>query len=104
MEAKKPSVINDELDLGILLKIIRKNIIWVMVLIILGVSLAFLKVRYTQPLYQSKAVVKIGEKNEMNQLMQLENIYETNLNTELTRLNSKSLFEKAIQRLGITHF
>mgnify|MGYP006170646617 CR=1 FL=1 len=106
METKKPSAINDELDLGILLKIIRKNLIWVILLIALGITLAFLKVRYTQPLYQAKSVVKIGEKNDVNQLMQLENIYETNINTELTRLNSKSLFEKAIQKLplGVSYF
>ena len=73
MEAKKPSAINDEFDLGILLKIVRKNLVWIILLLLVGISAAFLKVRYTQPLFQSKAVVKIGEKNEINQLMELEN-------------------------------
>jgi tyrosine-protein kinase Etk/Wzc len=106
MEEKKPSVFNDEFDLGIALKIIRKNIIWVILLVVIGFTFAFLKVRYTQPVFDANAIVKIGDKNDVNQLMQLENIYETNINSELTRLNSKSLFEKAIQKLplGVSYF
>ena len=68
MNKDKLSLLNDEFDLGLAILIIRKNLHWIFLLTLIGVSVSFFVNRYTLPLYESNSIVKIGEKNEVNKL------------------------------------
>lgn len=101
MSKEKISILNDEFDLGIALLIIRKNLWYILGLVALGFCVAFFVNRYTSPQYSASGTVKISEKNEVNQMMNFENIYETNLIGELSRLNSKKMLSEALARLNL---
>jgi len=101
MENDKLSLLNDEFDLALAILIIKRNISWIFLFTILGASLSFFINRYTLPLFESNSIIKIGDKNEVNRVMKFENIYETNIDGELSRLKSKKMLGAAISRLPI---
>ena len=101
MERKKISLLNDDFDLALALKITKRSMVWVVFLLALGYTLAFLYNRYTQPVYQAKAIVKIGENNNINKIMQFENIYEMSIAGEIELIRSKSLIKRAVQNLPL---
>ena len=101
MEKEKLSILNDEFDLGLAILIIRKNSFFILLSILIGFCLAFFINRYTSPEYSASSIVKISEKNEVNQMMNFENIYETNLVAELSRLKSKKMLSEALRSLNL---
>ena len=101
MDKKKLSLLNDEFDLGLAILIIRKNLHWIILLTLIGASVSFFINRYTLPLFESASIIKIGEKNEVNKVMKFDNIYETNINGELSRVKSKKMLSSAISKLPI---
>ena len=101
MENEKLSILNDEFDLGLAILIIRKNLISIFFSISIGFCIAFFINRYTTPQYSASSIVKISEKNNVNQMMNFENIYETNLIAELSRLKSNKMLSEALKTLNI---
>ncbi|MFT6716492.1 MAG: tyrosine-protein kinase Etk/Wzc [Saprospiraceae bacterium] len=101
MENPKSSLINDEFEIGLAIAIVRKNFIWLILLVILGFVTAKLTIRYSKPVYESMAVVKIDERNEIGRMMKYENIYESNIIGEVTRIKSLKLFEKSTAHLPL---
>ena len=101
MEKEKLSLLNDEFDLSLALLIIRKNLLLIFLFLVLGFTAAFFINRYSTPKYTSNSIVKIGDKNEVNRVMNFQNIYETNLNGELSRLNSKKMLSDALTPLQL---
>ena len=101
MEKEKLSLLNDEFDLSLALLIIRKNLLLIFLFLVLGFTAAFFINRYSTPKYTSNSIVKIGDKNEVNRVMNFQNIYETNLNGELSRLNSKKMLSDALTPLEL---
>tara|TARA_B100000683_G_C12510918_1_gene560751 strand:+ start:16831 stop:19122 length:2292 start_codon:yes stop_codon:yes gene_type:complete len=67
----------------------------------MGAGFAFFVNRYTTPTYYASSVVKISEKNDVNQMMNFENIYETNLVAEMSRLKSKKMLSEALADLKL---
>ena len=101
MEKNKLSLLNDDFDLGLAILVIRRNIHWLLLFTFLGAGLSFFVNRYTLPLFESNSTIKIGDKNEVNRVMKFENIYETNIDGELSRLKSKKMLSSAIAKLPI---
>lgn len=93
--------INDEFDLGLALSLIRKSLLRISLFCLIGFIAAFIKIRYSMPEYEARATVKIEDKNEMGSVMQYENIYESNINGEISRLKSMKLFEQATMHLPL---
>jgi len=107
MAAKKNiSLLNDDFDLSLVLIIVKKSLPWTIFLLTVGYIGAALYNRYTTPIYQSNTVVKIGENNNVNKIMQFENIYEMALAGELELIGSKTLFKRALKELPlhVTYF
>ena len=101
MEKEKLSILNDEFDLGLAILIIRKNLISIILSISIGFCIAFFINRYTTPQYSASSIVKISEKNDVNQMMNFENIYETNLVAELSRLKTNKMLSEALNTLNV---
>ena len=101
MEKEKLSILNDEFDLSLAILIIRKNLLFIVLSIFLGFCIAFFINRYTTPQYYSSSIVKISEKNDVNQMMNFENIYETNLVAELSRLKTNKMLSEALNTLNV---
>ena len=56
------------LDVGTLLLVARRSLLWVLLLIGLGITSSWLYLRYTKPVYKSASLLKIDERTEANDL------------------------------------
>lgn len=95
-------VVNKDFNITIARVIIRRY--WWMAILAIGFMsmLAFIYLRYTKPLYESRIVVQLGEKDKGKELLEIENINsKDNISSELELLRSELLFDLAIQQLNI---
>src|SRR5688572_31706187 len=57
-----------EIDFVTLLVVTRKSLIWIVLLILLGLSASYLFIRYTKPVYRSSSVIKLDEQSQAGAL------------------------------------
>ncbi|MGV3641793.1 MAG: GumC family protein [Adhaeribacter sp.] len=57
-----------EIDFATLLVVTRKSLIWIVLLIILGLSASYLFIRYTKPVFRSSSVIKLDEQSQAGAL------------------------------------
>ena len=78
MAKKKISHLNEEFDVKLFAIIARKNFYILILLMIVSVITAFIYLRYTHPIYQSDAIIKIGSQNNANKILNMQSapIYE----------------------------
>lgn len=99
--------LNSALDFGLLLHIIKK-VKWVfLALFIVSGVLAFLYLRYSQPIYESKATLQIND-NKADQVLRLEGINQNeNIMAEvIEQIHSKVFLKRIVEKLdiGVSYF
>jgi capsular exopolysaccharide synthesis family protein len=57
-----------EIDFVTLLVVTRKSLIWIVLLIMLGLSASYLFIRYTKPVFRSSSVIKLDEQSQAGAL------------------------------------
>ncbi|MFP4089426.1 MAG: polysaccharide biosynthesis tyrosine autokinase [Cyclobacteriaceae bacterium] len=87
----------DGIDLNKLLQTARKNIVWIILILILTNSLAFLYLRYTRPVYESTSILKLDIKSEAN-ILGFSNVNQNldNLAGEIELLRSNMFFNRVV--------
>lgn len=97
------SFLNSEFDLGLFLFILKKNLIWFVVLFTLAGACAFLFLRYTLPVFESSAVLQIRNSNSASSVLQVENLYggDDDISADLEFIRSKEFFIRAISDLPL---
>ena len=73
MGRKKISNLNEEFDLKLFAIIARKNFYLLFINITIFLTLSYLYLRYTHPVYISETVLKIGTVNNANAVLNLQN-------------------------------
>lgn len=95
-----------DLDLGKILGILRKSLLWIILLNTLTISLAWLYLRYTKPVYESSSDLKITVENEKN-MQALSSVIglgvkeEDNLAGELEFMRSEIISNVVIDNLDL---
>ncbi|RDC64997.1 polysaccharide biosynthesis tyrosine autokinase [Adhaeribacter pallidiroseus] len=94
-----------DIDFIMLLSLVRKSLIWVALLIVLGLIGSFLFLRYTKPLYKSSSTLKIDEQSEAGRLGldgTIENQQNlSNLSGEIEIIKSNLTYERLQQKLPL---
>jgi capsular exopolysaccharide synthesis family protein len=94
-----------DVDFIMLLSIVRKSLVWVILLVFLGLTGAYLFIRYTKPLYKSSSTLKIDEQSEAGRLglgVDVENQQAiANLSGEIEIIKSNLIYEKLKQKLPL---
>ncbi len=96
---------SSDIDFIMLLSLIRKSLVWVALLIVMGLIGAFLFLRYTKPLFKSSSTLKIDEQSEAGRLG-LEGSIEnqqtlSNLSGEIEIIKSNFTYERLQQKLPL---
>lgn len=95
-------VINKDFNVSIARVILRRNWWIALAAILLMILFAFLYLRYTKPLYESRIVIQLGEKDKGKELLEIENINtKDNISSELELLRSELLFDFALEKLNL---
>jgi hypothetical protein len=100
---KEPfSNFNTDFDLGLFLYVFKKNILWIILFVGVAVLGSFLYLRYTSPIYQSNAIIQIEKSNKANQLLKVDDYYETgDISSEIELLRSNLIAKNAIKQLPL---
>ena len=98
MSSQKSKIyINTTFDLKILNIVVKRNWYWCAIISILFFVSAFLYVRYTKPVYESKMLIQLNSDNQGADLLGFEDaIKEGAIAKEIELLRSQLLFEKAV--------
>jgi len=96
------SGLNKDLDIDIAKSVFKKNWFYVPIIVLIGLSLAFIYLRYSKPLYQSSAIIQRTSKDEGQKILEIDNFnHEDNLQQDVELLKSTFLLEKALKNLNL---
>ncbi len=101
MTRKKISNINDELDIKLLLRIIQKNLYFIISIFFFSFVFALLYLRWTPETYQSTAIIQIQTENQANKVFSTDNIYDENLAKQIELLTSPVFLDRAFRKLPL---
>ena len=93
---------SSEFELGLFLYILRKSVIWILLILFLSFIGALIYLRYTVPMYESNLVLQISSQNTAGKVLNVEDIYEQDdISAHIELLRSKFLLNRAIQSLPL---
>ena len=100
---KKVSNLNKDFDADIMFAVLKRNW-WVLpILIVMAISMSYVYLRYTKPLYQSTAVIQRSSQDEGKRVLDIEGFeHEDNLSEDVELLKSTFLLEKALRNLSLS--
>jgi len=107
MEKKPVPILNQDFDLQLFLYITRKNLIWIVTVLLVSAFASFLYLRYTTPLYESYAIIQLTDDNESLDLLNREEKFQqNNIAQELELLRSPVFLQRMLDSLPleVTYF
>ncbi len=95
--------ISSEFELGLFLFLARKSIIWVMIIFAIAFGGAFLYLRYTPYIYESKGVLQIKTSNTASRVLNVQSMYETEdaLAQGIELMRSKVFLKRVLSKLPL---
>lgn len=104
MKIKPIPQINQDFDLGLLYLIFKKNIFWIVISAFICGLLAFLILRYTKPVYISKAEIQLTNDESANSILRdgIMSYPEENLAKEIELIRSPVFIKRVINRLPLS--
>lgn len=102
MTERKISNLNDDFDLKLFFKVIRKNIAWILLFFVIAFLMAFLYLRYTYPIYESKSIIQIAlaDKNS-KMLLDREFTAKSDLPGKIELLRSQTFLDRVFNKLPL---
>ncbi len=95
--------VNTSFDLKVLKIVIKRNWYWCAIISILLFVGAFIYVRYTKPVYESRMLIQLNSENQGADVLDFKDMRkEGTIAKEIELLRSQMLFEKAVSDLPLT--
>lgn len=103
MDLQKPKIsLNTTFDLEIFKLILKKNWYWTIVIFGFFSAIAFVYLRYTKPIYESKILIQIQNENQSEDIFGFkEAMGESSLSKDIEIIKSQRLFNKTISDLPL---
>ena len=93
---------SNEFDLGLFVYIVKRTLVWIGMFLVLAFGAAYLYLRYTAPTYASSVVLQLGQSNNAQTVLKVNNLMEdNNLQADVQLLRSKFFIAKAVERLPL---
>ncbi len=96
--------LNNNFDIGIIAFLFNKSKIFILIFFVLSFTLAFLYLRYSQSIYESKAVLQIIDSHKTEAILKLNNV-ENNENVlaeAVEQIRSKEFLRRVVEKLDIS--
>lgn len=103
MKGQKNKIfVNTSFDFEVLKLVIKRNWYWCVLIFALLSVTAFLYLRYTKPVYESRMLIQINSENQGADLLDFKDMrQESSISKEIELLRSQMLFKKAISDLPL---
>ena len=103
-ESYKERITNfsNEFELGLFLFIVRGSLLWIVLCMLTALASAFVYLRYTAPIYESRAVIQLRERNTAKQVLSMNTFGEDqNLLADVELMRSKFFLALVIDRMPL---
>jgi len=100
-------IVNTDFDTVVFSNVFKRTWYWFPLIFAVCGSLAFLYLRYTKPIFESKTILQITQTDQSADVLNFQNINtQENLSKEIELLRSEFLFQSAIKSLNleVSHF
>lgn len=98
---KKISTLNDELDIKLFIYIAKKNVFFPIAFVVLALTGAYLYLRYTQPVYQTSAILQLSNENQANRILPTAALYEDDIAKQIELLRSSVFLQRSLSKLPL---
>ncbi|MCB0788248.1 MAG: hypothetical protein KDB75_02985, partial [Flavobacteriales bacterium] len=93
---------SNEFELGLFLYIVRRSLLWIVLILLLSFAAANLYLRYTPPTFESRTVLQLGNTNSAQKVLEVGKFYEdNNLQSTVELLRSRFFIAKVLDRLPL---
>ena len=91
-------------DIGVIAFLFNKSRIWIALAFIISFSFAFIYLRYSQPIYESRAIVQINDANKADDILKLSNMGNNGniLAEAIEQIRSKVFLKRVVEKLDIS--
>jgi uncharacterized protein involved in exopolysaccharide biosynthesis len=94
-------IVNKDFKPNIFFLVLRRNWYFTPIILALFLSMAFLYLRYTPPVYESKSIVQLGDKDQGQEILDIKSFSEKkDLSKTTELLHSQFLFERTINSMS----
>jgi capsular exopolysaccharide synthesis family protein len=102
MSEKKITTFNEDFDFNLFKKVIRKNLAWVFLFAVIAFLMAFLYLRYTYPIFESKAIIQVTMANSSSKILLDKNFQSsTDLPRKIELLKSATFLSRVFNKLPL---
>ncbi|MBK9418926.1 MAG: polysaccharide biosynthesis tyrosine autokinase [Flavobacteriales bacterium] len=93
---------SNEFELGLFIHIVRRSLLWIILVMLLALASAFIYLRYTAPTYSTRSILQLRESNTAQQILNVETFVEDkNLQADVELMRSPFFVGKALDRLDL---
>jgi capsular exopolysaccharide synthesis family protein len=102
MSEKKITTFNEDFDFNLFKKVIRKNLAWIFLFAVIAFLMAFLYLRYTYPIFESKAIIQVTMANQNSKILLDKNFQSsTDLPGKIELLKSATFLSRVFNKLPL---
>lgn len=99
---KKIPMFNDTFDMTKLIHVVKKSFLFYVLFGAIGLSIAYLYLRYTPLRYEADAIIQINEEQRSAELLKIENIYgNVSLNQIIELIRSREFLKRTLIELNL---
>ncbi len=94
--------VNDELDFHLFWKILKKNLLLIVMIFVVCLLFAFAFIRYSVPVYSTRSVIQVDDNNESTYVLKNENVVkEDNIFKKLDFIRSPAFLSRVFNKLPL---
>jgi tyrosine-protein kinase Etk/Wzc len=95
---------SSEFELGLFILIAKKSLIWIFIFFSISIGSIYLYLRYTQPIFESRATIQLTNSNKANDILQVGQPFENNnkLAEAIEVLKSQVFLQRVVKKLNLS--
>ena len=95
---------NTNFDIGVIAFLFNKSKFFIALFFLISFSIAFLYLRYSQPVYESKAVLQINDANKADEILKINSFDNSNnlIAEKIEQIKSRVFLRRVVEKLDIS--
>ena len=99
---RKIPLLNDSLDMNKLVRVMKRNILYYLIIILLSIFACYAYLRYTPPLYDTFSIIQINEEQQGSGILEIDNIYgQTSTSNIIALIYSHEFLKRSLKKLNL---
>ncbi|MBK9628066.1 MAG: hypothetical protein IPO56_10300 [Flavobacteriales bacterium] len=94
---------SQEFELGLFIFILKRSLIWIVLCVLTAIASAFIYLRYTAPMYETRALLQVRESNTAKKVLSMNTFTDetNNLQADVELMRSKFFMDRVLAKLPL---